>query len=234
MLIISSCQSKPTVIKSKKMNESVDEGSIIQNTNNETHAVSINEVLQADKYTYLNVNENDEDFWIAVPKREVDPDEIYHYKGGLKKNNFNSPEFNRTFPLIYLVSGLHEASSHKAESAIDQAISNMEVSTPSSPMPLSEGSISLSELFSNKGKYNGKSIKVIGKCVKVNNQIMGRNWIHIQDGTSDNGNNYDLTVTTQDIIPIGSTVIMEGVIALNKDFGAGYRYDIIMEEANNK
>jgi hypothetical protein len=234
IVIIASCQSKPTEIKSKKKDEPQKEGSILQNSNNAHHTISINEVLQANKYTYLNVKENNEDFWIAIPKREVQSDVIYHYSGGLKKTNFYSPEFNRTFPLIYLVSGLHEASSHDNKSAIDQAISEMEVSNPTSPMSHSEGSIPLSDIFTDKTKYSGKRVKVKGKCVKVNNQIMGRNWIHIQDGTSDNGTNYDLTITTQEIIPLGSTVIMEGIIALNKDFGAGYRYDIIMEEANNQ
>ena len=67
-----------------------------------------------------------------------------------------------------------------------------------------------------------------GKCVKVNPMIMGRNWIHLQDGS---GDNLDLTITTTENIPVGHVITLEGTIALNKDFGAGYKYDIIMEEA---
>jgi hypothetical protein len=58
--------------------------------------------------------------------------------------------------------------------------------------------------------------------------IMNRNWIHIQDGT---GDKLDLTVTTTENIALGSVVTLKGTIALDKDFGAGYRYDIIMEGA---
>ena len=60
--------------------------------------------------------------------------------------------------------------------------------------------------------------------------IMSRNWIHLQDGSMKD-KAIDLTVTTTDNIALGSIVALEGVIALNKDFGAGYKYDIIMEEA---
>jgi hypothetical protein len=66
--------------------------------------------------------------------------------------------------------------------------------------------------------------------VKFSGGIMNRNWVHIQDGTKDNGK-FDLTVTTQDSVKVGDVVIFEGKIALNKDIGAGYFYEILMEDA---
>ena len=36
--------------------------------------------------------------------------------------------------------------------------------------------------------------------------------------------------TPQEILAVGDVVVMEGVIALNKDFGAGYFYKVILEE----
>jgi len=59
---------------------------------------------------------------------------------------------------------------------------------------------------------------------------MGRNWVHIQDGTSA-GKYFDLTITTQDVVETGDVVVFSGKVVLNKDFGAGYQYDLIMEEA---
>ena len=91
-----------------------------------------------------------------------------------------------------------------------------------------EGAIRIADLVNNRNQYEGKLIKVTGKCVKVNSEIMGRNWIHLQDGS---GENFDLTVTTDESVELGTIVTMEGTIALNKDFGAGYRYDVIMEGA---
>ena len=63
------------------------------------------------------------------------------------------------------------------------------------------------------------------------NLIMGKNWYHIQDGTKTKDKNVDFTITSTDVIQIGDEVTFEGTIFLNKDFGAGYRYDIIMENA---
>ena len=94
--------------------------------------------------------------------------------------------------------------------------------------------IKLSELMANQAKYDGKTIVVAGECVKVNNGIMGKNWIHIQDGSKDKGKAADLTITTNESVQLGSQVAFQGKVALNKDFGAGYRYAIIIEEAVKK
>jgi len=89
--------------------------------------------------------------------------------------------------------------------------------------------ISIDELFKNPQKYDGQTVKVKGKCVKLNTNIMNRNWIHLQDGSM--ADETDLTVTTIDKVALGDIVAFEGKITLNKDFGAGYKYDIIMEDA---
>jgi hypothetical protein len=93
----------------------------------------------------------------------------------------------------------------------------------------SEGITTLSDLFSNKKNFSGKTVKVKGKITKVNPSIMGKNWIHIQDGTSFE-DQYDLTVTSDFIPEVGSIITVEGKIALDKDFGYGYTYQILMEE----
>lgn len=92
-----------------------------------------------------------------------------------------------------------------------------------------EGVTSLFDLFANKKNYSGKTVKVKGKITKVNPSIMGKNWIHIQDGTSFE-DQYDLTVTSDFIPVVGTIITVEGKIALDKDFGYGYAYPILMEE----
>jgi hypothetical protein len=69
-----------------------------------------------------------------------------------------------------------------------------------------------------------------GQVVKVNDEVMGKNWVHIQDGTKD-GDHFDLTITTLDKVAIDDIVTFEGTITLNKDFGYGYAYEVIMEDA---
>lgn len=92
-----------------------------------------------------------------------------------------------------------------------------------------EGCIKISDLFSGKKSYEGKVIRITGQVTKFNAGIMGKNWIHIQDGSEFEGE-YDLTVTTAVDATVGDTITIEGKIALDKDFGYGYFYKVIMED----
>ena len=94
----------------------------------------------------------------------------------------------------------------------------------------SEGTVTIAELLADRSDYDGKVITIKGEITKVNRAIMGKNWFHIQDGTDHEGA-YDLTVTTQLDGEVGDVVTLTGKIVLNKDFGYGYFYDILMEDA---
>jgi len=93
-----------------------------------------------------------------------------------------------------------------------------------------QGAITIAELYKNKKDYSGKIVKIKGKVTKVNPSIMGKNWIHLQDGTEFEGQ-FDLTATSDVIPETGSIVIMEGNVALDKDFGYGYAYPLLIEGA---
>jgi hypothetical protein len=92
-----------------------------------------------------------------------------------------------------------------------------------------KGCIKISELLANKQNYSGKTVKVTGQVTKYNPQIMGKNWVHIQDGSEFQGG-FDLTITTAQSVTLGSTITFEGRIVLDKDFGYGYFYAVMMEE----
>jgi hypothetical protein len=89
--------------------------------------------------------------------------------------------------------------------------------------------ITIGRLIADKKSFSGKTIRVKGQVTKINEQIMGKNWIHIQDGTEAEGA-YDLTVTSSQTVTVGETVTFEGKIVLDKDFGYGYFYNVLMEE----
>ena len=95
------------------------------------------------------------------------------------------------------------------------------------------GGITIGQLFSDKDSYADKTVAIKGQVTKVNRAILEKNWVHIQDGTSAS-DKFDLTITTLENVNVGDVVTFEGKITLNKDFGAGYKYDVIMEEANLK
>jgi hypothetical protein len=88
----------------------------------------------------------------------------------------------------------------------------------------------VAQIFANRNDYSGKEVEIRGVVVKVNKEVMDKNWIHIQDGTNDNGN-FDLTVTSTGLAEVNDEITVKGKITLNKDFGYGYSYDVIMEEA---
>jgi len=203
---------------------------------NETvHKVLVQEVMPTDRYIYLHVSEAGRNFWIAARKQEVKKGASYYYKGGLLKTNFESKEYNKVFDTLYLVSNLvPEDHSKSAALPFSGAAASMPSPVEKEDIPMhtqktveQKGVVSIAELVKDPKKFEGHTIQIHGTCVKINPNIMDRNWIHIKDGTKDT---YDLVITSGTFIPEGSEVTMSGVVGLNKDFGAGYTYDIILED----
>jgi hypothetical protein len=95
-----------------------------------------------------------------------------------------------------------------------------------------DGGKTIAEVFAEKDQLAGQPVVFRGKVVKTNPNIMGKNWLHVRDGSGAEGTN-DLTVTTAaGTAPnVGDTVVVKGTVALEKDFGMGYQYDIIVEDA---
>jgi len=93
-------------------------------------------------------------------------------------------------------------------------------------------SFSVGECFEQGKDLNGKTVRVRGKVMKISRMIMGKNWLHIQDGTGNPlQNQHDLVVTTSEESGEGKVVTVEGVLAADRDFGAGYKYEVIVEDA---
>lgn len=93
----------------------------------------------------------------------------------------------------------------------------------------------VSEVYEKAAKLDKKTVTVRGKVVKVSKAIMGKNWVHLQDGSGDAGKGTNnLVVTSQDVPKIGDVVTAKGTLYKDKDFGAGYLYKVIVEEATVK
>ncbi|MHC1773888.1 MAG: GW dipeptide domain-containing protein [Lentimicrobium sp.] len=194
-----------------------------------THAVDVIEVVQTSNYTYLQVFENDQKFWIAITRAEAKTGDVLYFTNAMEMKDFKSKELNRTFPSILFVND--PSSTPPTANKMGQSSGKVTAKrlTDISVEPLKDG-VTISDLFKNKADFAEKSVKIRGVVVKYNKNIMGKNWAHIQDGT-ESGGSYDLTVTTMDALEEGNVVTFEGTIHLDKDFGAGYIYDVIMEDA---
>lgn len=197
-----------------------------------THKVVVEDVMHTTTYTYLNVNENGTVFWIAIPRMDVEKGKTVYYSGGYEMPNFQSKELNRTFETLYLVQEITDTPTkpEKMMQPSKESGKRAPVQEEALDIKPQAGEISIADLYSKMDSYSGKTVKIRGKIVKVNEGIMGKNWAHIQDGSKfENG--FDLTVTTIESVKLGDVVSFEGVITLNKDFGAGYFYEVIMEDA---
>jgi hypothetical protein len=211
-----------------------------------THEVIVKEVVQTSSYTYVRVSEANNEYWCALNKSEVATGKTFYWLKGWEMNQFHSKELNKTFASIFFLESLTDAPPVQAENSIPE---NMAIENPATggSMPgrqfvkekerikleKAKDGITIAELFANKQIYNGKVVKIRGEVVKISPAIMDRNWIHIQDGTKE-GANYDLTITTLDSTSIGNVVIAEGIISLDKNIGAGYNYEVLMENAKLK
>ncbi len=197
--------------------------------------VSVKEVLQASSYTYLLVSEKNSDFWIAVSRMEAQAGDVFYFNKSMEMNNFTSKDLNRTFDKVLFIDNISNApipAVSEQATAVQQPHENIKpvLSKKEVTVETLAGTISIKELYQNRAKYENQVVKVVGEVTKFNTGIMKKNWAHIQDGTESEGN-FDLTVTTLDIVPIGEKVVFEGKISLKKDFGAGYFYEVILEDA---
>ncbi len=196
--------------------------------------IEVLDVIQANNYTYLQVDQNGEEKWLAVTKMDVEKGAVLYYTSGLEMKNFESKDLNKTFETILFVQQISNKpfampSANMMQTQSPHSNVKPEVASDISVEPVKDG-ITIGELLNNKDKYSGKIVKIRGKVVKANPGIMDRNWFHIQDGTGDE-TNYDLTVTTLDMAQVNDVAIFEGKVTLNRDFGSGYSYDVILEEA---
>lgn len=193
----------------------------------------VTDVIQTSNYTYMKVKENLGERWVAVSKQDAKPGDVYYYDEALQMNNFHSKELDRDFDVIYFVNQISKTPlTQNAMAAKTPAHSGKVQTEKKSTISLKKaaGELTIAQLYANRDKYANKEVEIRGIVVKVNESVMGKNWIHIQDGTSDNGN-FDLTITSQDMAAVNDEVTFKGKITLDKDFGAGYFYDVIMEDA---
>jgi hypothetical protein len=242
MVIMAACNSGPKVIELTNKKGS-SQGSSTQLDGNEDaslsdaklHSVVVKEVLPTTRYVYLKVKEAQKEFWIATGKMDVKKGGTYFYRGGLLKTDFESEEHNRVFEKIYLVSNLVSKEDHttlaktesKSNSVTEKGIAEKEdIPTHTEKEIQHKGPVKIAELLKDPKRYEGHSVEINGTCVKTNPSIMGRNWLHLQDGSKDD---YDLVVTSNTLVPEGSNITVRAVVALNRDFGAGYTYELILE-----
>lgn len=189
------------------------------------------ESMDASNYTYINVDENGKYLWIAVPQMEVKKGDLLYFSKSMEMKNFKSESLNRTFESILFVEDISKELANpgaKQPHPVPSTAREDKISV----QKLKDGK-SIGEIFGELNKLNGKNVKVRGKVMKYNPGIMGTNWIHIQDGTAFQ-NDFDLLVTSDTQVQLGQVITAKGKLVTNKDFGSGYTYKVLVENAKVK
>lgn len=199
---------------------------------NNMHTAKALEAINSGSYSYVLLSENGNEFWAAVSAQAIVIGANYYYKGAFEMKNFQSKSLNRVFESIWFINEFYTEKPAMVSNTSSQQEKPASENSEKIQLESPEGGYTLTDVFKNKTELKDQSIIVKGQVVKINLNIMGINWVHIQDGTEYNGV-YDLTVTTKNDINfhLGDIVTFKGTLRLNKDFGSGYKYDYILEEA---
>ncbi len=212
------------------------------------------ETMNAGGYTYVLLEKEGKKSWIAVPQIKVTVGQDIAFQPGIEMANFPSKTLNRTFEKIFFSGGLlkpQAANKNENEEAAKKAHGGKSLEelkgkeAPSIPLkaPVADNvkvekatgpnAFTVAELYEKKDALDKQKVVVKGKVVKVSSGIMGKTWVHLRDGSgSDEQKTNNLVVTTQDVPDVGDVVTASGTMYKDKDFGAGYLYALIMEEAS--
>jgi len=208
----------------------------------------VTETMNAAGYTYVQVDTGNEIFWAAAPETAVKVGDSVVVPEGMPMPDYESKTLNRKFDMVYFVPSLLVNGAGPAAAPGAMPPGHPPMPGTSAEMPgaggapkvtapadidlkgIKKADQTVADVFAQKTALAGKAVTVRGKVVKFSPEIMGTNWLHIQDGSGQAGAN-DLTVTTKSAAKVGDTVVVSGKLTVAKDFGYGYQYDVIIENA---
>lgn len=190
------------------------------------------EQIPAPPYLYLRLQTARGEVWAAVSAAQVEDGEEVTVYQSMRMSQFASKTLQRTFDEIYF--GSLAVPGASADGGNPHASLAQPTATSVAPVDKAAGADArtVAEAWSQGAGLAGQQVSVRGRVVKYNPGVMGMNWMHLQDGSGDAGKGTnDLTVTTLDEAAVGDVVTITGVVSVDRDFGAGYRYPIIVEDA---
>jgi len=191
------------------------------------HSGIAGEVLVSGGYTYVRIDSTGEQLWVAGPQADIKVGQSVQAGAGSLMKDFESKTLGRTFPAIQFVPWVRAAGGDGPHAATPAAAPAAVEAVEALP-----GGQTVAQVFAEKATFAGKPVAVRGRVTKVTAGVMGTTFVHLQDGTgSAAAGNHDLTVTTDDIVAVGQIVVARGTLITDKDFGAGYRYDVLVEKA---
>lgn len=191
--------------------------------------------IHASGYTYVQVDMGSEQIWMAGPSTTLVRGGQINVNTSVPMRNFHSKRLKRDFPVLYFVDGFSGSAVQGAATAPNGSVTAWSFDnktpavsgTPNKPIEKVADGYTTAEIVANKKELSGKLVKVRGKVTKFTGGIMRKNWIHLEDGSGGG----DLIAITKQVVSAGQTVVIEGKVALDRDFGYGYFYELLIEDA---
>ena len=214
------------------------------------------ETMDSGGYTYMKLKTTGGEVWSAVNAAKVTAGQTVHVANPMPMDGFESKTLGRKFDRIFFgtlfdPAGAPAASAPAAAGgaaspatggpSVPPQVAAQHAAAASGPEVTEKISVAkaegadgrtVAELYGQRAPLKGKTVAVRGKVVKFNGGIMGKNWVHLRDGSGTaEGKNNDLTVTTDATVKVGDVVVARGTVTTDRDFGAGYTYALLLEDA---
>jgi hypothetical protein len=228
------CQDKAPKTEEKP----VEQKSVVDESAGGGFSGTVAETIKVERYTYVQVDTGKEKIWAATPEFQGKVGDTVVVPEGLVMKNFHSNTLERDFELVHFVGAISGGGNiQEMNQAVQMPSGHPPMGGKSSKPQIevsrvekAEDGKTVAEIFAGKEDLAGKQVLVRGKVVKFLPQIMGKNWLHLQDGSGSEGTN-DLTVTTTAVAEVGDLVLVSGKVSVNRDFGYGYSYEVLLEDA---
>ena len=195
--------------------------------------------MDAASYTYVLLDTGSKKLWVAAPQFTVKVGDTATVADAMPMSNYHSKTLDRDFEVVYFTGQVTLSGKAPAAGGLPATLppnhppvggAAAKPAIKLTDIKQAEGGKRIADIFAGKAALSGKPVTVRGQVVKYNANIMGKNWLHIQDGTGSAASS-DLTVTTAANTKVGDVVLVTGTVATDRDFGGGYRYDLIIEDA---
>ncbi len=192
------------------------------------------EVKDVDAYTYLRLKTANGETWAAVAKTAVAKGANVSVEDAEQMDNFESKTLKKTFPKIYFgrlpMSASDAAKVNAAHASVvkkSEFSGNVKVAKATGAQ-----AYTVADIIGKAATLKDKPVTLRARVVKFSPSIMGSNWLHVQDGTGSAASaTQDLVITTHEAAKAGDTVLLSGTVRTDKDFGAGYFYKVMLEDA---
>ncbi len=189
------------------------------------------ETQNVDSYTYLRLKTKEGEIWAAVPTTAVKKGAQVTIGNAMTMENFESKTLKRKFDKIVFGQIVDPSAKPAAPQGATPAAT---VSAPVAKVAKATGpdAKTVAEVVKGQAALKDKTVLVRGQVVKVNGGILGKNWLHLQDGSgsASDGTN-DILVTTKDVAAVGDIVNAKGTVRTDVTLGSGYAYAVLIEDA---